>query len=194
MIQLAHLTLENEQVKRMRHATFDVDLIAEIETSIINCKFEFNLWEEKNPEEKMQLEQDQMNCCEAWRSMLLLYICRVFRWNRSLAPPKELTFLARKTLNYIRACRQTSLISKQLLLAVFMTGMETKDRFCRQSVLEYCHWWQQETGYWSFAHAGLLLEDIWAEQDENGEEAEWWGSIVDRKHTEFSQNVRYKFG
>ncbi|KAJ0421678.1 hypothetical protein BJY00DRAFT_311979 [Aspergillus carlsbadensis] len=161
-------------------------------------------------EELAHYRQDLHHCAEAWRYGLLLYIERVFKWRHSRdstttttkprnQPPQQtlmLSFLARKTLNNVTACRRTSssnrntntntnttstnlMLQKQLLLPVFLAGCETTDETLRQEAREYCIWWSEETGYDMFLTAAALLEEVWncGARDSGS----WWGGVIDGK-------------
>ncbi|UPK98735.1 hypothetical protein LCI18_009670 [Fusarium solani-melongenae] len=122
-------------------------------------------------------KEDLHHCAEAWRYGLLIYICRVFKWQRDQPAPPILGFLARKTLNHVTSCRYSSMLQKQLLLPVFLAGCETKDEHLRQVARTYCSWWNERTRYDMFLTANALLEEVWSNETLNS----WWGSIIDQK-------------
>ncbi|KAM0428481.1 hypothetical protein ACHAPT_006841 [Fusarium lateritium] len=122
-------------------------------------------------------KEDLHHCAEAWRYGLLIYIGRVFKWQRDQPAPPILGFLARKTLNHVTSCRYTSMLQKQLLLPVFLAGCETKDEHLRQVARTYCSWWNERTRYDMFLTANALLEEVWSNESPNS----WWGSIIDQK-------------
>lgn len=184
--QLTSLAEEHEIVSRMRWARFDTTLVDEIQASTIswvNSNLQLN---EGIPEEEMQQQRDKYHCSEAWRYGLLIYIERVFRWDRKSSPPAKLTIYARLIIEHVHSCRHTTIVQKQTFLPLFFAGCETQDRFSRESIRNYCSYWSKSSGYDLFNTALLLLEDLWLEQDlaQGGEV--WWGSIIDKKQ-QFSQ-------
>jgi len=122
-------------------------------------------------------KEDQYHCAEAWRYGLLIYISRVFKWQRDEPAPAMIDFLARKTLNHVSSCRNTSMLQKQVLLPVFLAGCETTDEHLRQVARTYCSQWNERTRYDMFLTAHGLLEEVWSRDDPLA----WWGSIIDQK-------------
>ena len=133
--------------------------------------------EAMDPTEAMHYPQDLHHCAQAWRFALLLYIERVFKWQRDEPVPPNLGFLARKTLNNVTSCRPSDMVQKQLLLPVFLAGCETVDDNLREEARKYCFWWGEKTRYNMFLTTLGLLEEIW----ENKEPGSWWGSLMDTK-------------
>ncbi|KAF5858061.1 hypothetical protein ETB97_004904 [Aspergillus alliaceus] len=195
LVQLAHMAAERERVLDMRFACFNLKLVDDIEDSIYNwspSSHEEPLdWKD---EEEMHLEQDRIHCFEAWRFALLLYIQRVFRWNRKTAPWGRIKFLARKVVDHIQSCRLSSFVSKQVLMPVFLAGAELQNQDCRDTMLRYCHEWHKKSGYKPFGDTRSLLEEIWKEQEESDSQLVWWGSVIDAKHKNFESCKRYKLG
>lgn len=146
----------------------DIDIIAEV---LQGADFKTDV------EETLNSKQDRHHCAEAWRYALLIYIARVFHWDRESHRTSELALLVRKTLDHVRSCRRTSQTQKQLLLPVFLAGSETADEEMRRFVREYCQWWATRSRYNMFNSAALLLEEIW----EKGHAYGWWGSVIDQK-------------
>lgn len=132
---------------------------------------------ESDSEEQFHSRQDRHHCAEAWRHALLIYIERVFRWDRKSPRVAVLKRLVRKTLDHVRCCRRTSQTQKQLLLPVFLAGSETGDEEMRRFAREYCLWWANRSRYNMFNSAALLLGEIWEREDAGA----WWGSVVDQK-------------
>ncbi|KAF4308354.1 hypothetical protein GTA08_BOTSDO03652 [Botryosphaeria dothidea] len=128
-------------------------------------------------EEKANARQDLYYCAEAWRYALLLYVERVFKWDRTRPPSPVLGLIARKTLDHIWSCRRSSMVQKQLLLPAFLAGCETKDSTLRELASDYCAWWTEKTRHEMFATTSLLLEEVWASKSEKS----WWGSVIDEK-------------
>lgn len=125
----------------------------------------------------MHYKEDIHHCAEAWRYVLLLYIERVFKWQRDQPTTPILHLLARRVLNHTSSCRRTSMVQKQLLLPVFLAGCETNDEDLREEARLYCSWWGEKTRYDMFLTAIGLLEEVWA----NPDPLAWWGSVMDRK-------------
>jgi hypothetical protein len=138
-------------------------------------------------------KEDLHHCAEAWRYGLLIYIGRVFKWQRDQPAPSILGFLARKTLNHVTSCRYSSMLQKQLLLPVFLAGCETSDEHLRQAARTYCSWWNERTRYDMFLTANTLLEEVWADEAVDS----WWGSVIDQKsrsNVNSGEGRQYLFG
>ncbi|KAJ4248787.1 hypothetical protein NW762_012625 [Fusarium torreyae] len=138
-------------------------------------------------------KEDLHHCAEAWRYGLLIYIGRVFKWQRDQPAPSILGFLARKALNHVASCRYSSMLQKQLLLPVFLAGCETTDEHLRQAARTYCSWWNERTRYDMFLTANALLEEVWADDSANS----WWGSVIDQKsrsNVNSGDSRQYLFG
>lgn len=141
----------------------------------------------------MHYKEDLHHCAEAWRYALLLYIERVFKWQREQPKSPILSLLARRVLNHMSSCRRTSMVQKQLLLPVFLAGCEADDENLREEARLYCSWWGEKTRYDMFLTAIGLLEEVWA----NDDPLAWWGSIMDRKsaaNANGSSPRQYLFG
>jgi hypothetical protein len=195
-MQLASLAEENEMAASMRWTKFDLTLVDEIQASITNWKHPSLEIDDDVTEEQMQRQRDRCNCIEAWRYGLLIYITRVFRWNRNMSPPSRLAICARLILEHVNSCRHTALVQKQAL-PLFFAGCETKDPFSRQSVRDYCQYWSKTCGYNLFSSACSLLEDVWVEQDGSHDNEAWWGSVIDKKQQPYQSHVapmQYCFG
>ncbi|KAH8810619.1 fungal-specific transcription factor domain-containing protein [Xylogone sp. PMI_703] len=180
LMQLANLAAENEKASSMCE-TIDLALVDEIQTSLINCKNPTLEIHDDILEEHMQQNRDRWHCIEAWRYGLLVYITRVFRWDRKADPPSRLATYARLVLEHVQACRRTAMVQKQMLLPLFFAGCEIRDSFWRQSIREYCQYWGEICGYDLFRTASSLLEDVWVEQDAPCSNGTWWGSVIGRK-------------
>lgn len=173
----------------MRWTKFDLTLVDEIEASIFNFKNPKQEIHENMSEEQIQQQCDRWNCTEAWRYGLLIYITRVFRWNRNIRPPFKLTIYARSVFEHVHSCRQTAIIQKQILIPLFFAGCETKDQFWRQSILNYCQYWDRFSGYNLFSTASSLLEDVWSEEDRSHSHETWWGSVIDKKQQSYQSHI-----
>lgn len=190
----------------MEWLTFNLNPIVQIEEQLrswMHPSFAAPSYNQTNPsvddgtrthpldEDTFHAHQDRHHCAEAWRHALLLYIDRLFRWDRSQIRPLSIPCLARLTLNHVKCCRRTSQTQKQLLLPVFLAGSETGDEEMRDMARGYCRWWSERSRYNMFHSVPVLLEDIW-----NGDT--WWGDVVDEKTKGASSaegsNVQFLFG
>ncbi|KAI9150861.1 hypothetical protein HJFPF1_10638 [Paramyrothecium foliicola] len=187
MIRLGAYAREFELVATMTCVKFDMEPVLAVEKSIrewSNPEFDdvcgSQYLRERlsyDSEEPLHYKEDLHHCAEAWRYALLLYIERVFKWERGQCPLPILGLLARRILNHMSACRRSSMVQKQLLLPVFLAGCETKDENLRQEARLYCTWWSEKTRYDMFLTAVGLLEEVWSKEDPLA----WWGSIMDEK-------------
>lgn len=148
-----------------------------------------------NYEDECNARADQYHCSEAWRQALLIYIQRVFRWDRISNVSGSLMIRARKTLDHVRCCRYSSQTQKQVLLPVFLAGGEIADEEMRQCVRSYCNWWAERSRYKMFCSVPELLEKVWS-TDRSTNSAVWWGSVIDRKSGLSNQqdDFQYLFG
>lgn len=195
LTHLAELAEQREIAARMTWLQFDLSPVTKIEREIQNWRSPLfmdgyspsldSLVEspsdadsEADSEEQFHSRQDRYHCAEAWRHALLIYIERVFRWDRRSPRPTVLKWLVRKTLDHVRCCRRTSQTQKQLLLPVFLAGSETGDEEMRRFTREYCQWWANRSRYNMFNSAALLLDEIWKRVDPDA----WWGSVVGEKY------------
>jgi hypothetical protein len=199
LMQLASLAEENEKVLSMRWAKFDLTIIDEIQTSILNWKNSSLEIDDGLSEEQMHRQRDRWNCTEAWRYGLLIYITRVFLWNRNTKPPysSRLAIYGRLILDHVNSCRRTSIVQKQAIFPLFLAGCEMTDQFSRQSIREYCQYWDRLSGYNLFITASSLLEEIWTEQAGPYGNAVWWGGVIDRKqqaHQSHGAPLQFCFG
>ncbi|ETS77696.1 hypothetical protein PFICI_09758 [Pestalotiopsis fici W106-1] len=132
--------------------------------------------EEAETLESAQVEEDLRHCAEAWKFGLLVYIERVFKWDRKEEISPMVQFLARKTLDHVRCCRRESMTQKQLLLPMFLAGCEVKDEWLRKEASDYCDWWGKKTRYDMFLTASALLQTVWDDE----EAFKWWGPVIDQ--------------
>jgi Fungal specific transcription factor domain len=199
LVQLARLAHENEVACSMEWVTFNMAPILKLETSIrkwTSPSFSDNTFEDaKDGEsyESYQFMQDSYHCAEAWRCTLLIYIERVFKWDRTDSAPQKIHRLARRIIDHVRCCRRSSLIQKQLLLPVFLAGSELTDPDAQELVRGYCAWWTEKSHYEMFQTVGALLEHIWKRRSNTF----WWGVAVDEKTKASSSptnQIRYLFG
>ena len=194
LAHLAELAKQREIAACMTFLHFDLSPVSKIEREIQNWTSSFfadgyspepdslvtspsDTAFEAETEEQFHSTQDRYHCAEAWRYALLIYIERVFRWDREGPRPAALKRLVRKTLDHVRCCRRTSQTQKQLLLPVFLAGSETGDEEMRRFTREYCRWWANRSRYNMFNSASALLDEVWARDGVSA----WWGDVVDRK-------------
>ncbi|KFY08400.1 hypothetical protein V492_06265 [Pseudogymnoascus sp. VKM F-4246] len=210
LVQLAELAKQRELAACMAWLTFDLSPVIKIENQIQQWRSSLfadaygpnfdtivenasDSDAEADIEERFHAKQDRYHCAEAWRYALLIYIERVFRWDRKCSRPLILTWLVRKTMDHVRCCRRTSQTQKQLLLPVFLAGSEMTDEEMRGFARQYCEWWANKSRYNMFNSVSSLLEDIWEEGHSNA----WWGSVIDRKTRSTGvgdPGVQYLFG
>ncbi|EED12918.1 hypothetical protein TSTA_054290 [Talaromyces stipitatus ATCC 10500] len=181
LMQLTNLARENEQALSMRCTKFDPALVNNTRASISEWRNPSTPIDNNLPEEAMQQQRDRWNCTETWRYGLLIYITRVFLWNRESNPPNILVTYARLIFEHVQSCRRTSIVAKQAFFPLFLAGCETKDPFLRQSIREFCQYWDRRSGYNLFNSASSLLEEIWRERSVSSNDGVWWGSIIDKK-------------
>lgn len=224
LVRLTEMARQKEVAEKMELLDFNMAAVFELEEEILNWRntyasetgspqiteepealsaedtsFQASEQAEKDEEDAYVRLRDDYHCMEAWRFSLLMYIQRVFRWNRAQhRKPAELLSLTYKVLDHSRNCRKTSLVQKQLLLPMFLVGAEARDGTTRDIVLSYCRWWGAKTHYGMFFSVASLLQDFWNQQDLSKPSPLWWGSYLDSKsgyvqNGQFS-SVQYLFG
>lgn len=197
VMHLSSLAEEKEKASLMHWTEFDLTIVNEIQASIVNWKnFTFDI-EDIIEEEQIQQQRDKWNCAEVWRYALLIYITRVFRWNRKMSPSPKLAIYARLLIEHVNSVRRTAIIQKQTLLPLFLAGCETKDQFSRESIRDFCQYWTEFCGYKLFNVAYSLLEEIWMKQDGSSNKESWWGSVIDKKQQSSQSHVaamQFSFG
>lgn len=211
LLQLAELAEQREIAAAKLWLSFDPSPVGKIECAIKewqNIYFEdfssepirnvegyTSALNESDHEDECNIRADQYHCCEAWRQALLIYIQRVFHWTRAGKAPQSIKIRARRTLDHVRCCRQSSQTQKQLLLPVFLAGAEIMDGEMRQYVRDYCMWWAERSRYKMFCSVSDLLEKLWSS---NGADDSiiWWGPVVDHKSGTGSgqDDYQYLFG
>ncbi|KXT16863.1 hypothetical protein AC579_6824 [Pseudocercospora musae] len=180
LVQLAH---EKERTLTMTWATFNDAKVLEIEEDLrraethIPAAFDIS---DDDSIESVQQKLDSAACIQAWKFALLLYLERVFHWEREVGRQSaRITALSRQTLSTARNCRAGHAIQKQVLLPVFIAGSEVDDSDSRQFVQQYCETWQAKTRYQLFRDSLGLLRTIWSRRDRCGGDANvWWGSVL----------------
>lgn len=180
LVQLAH---EKERTLSMTWATFNDAKVLEIEEDLrrpeqhIPAAFEVR---DGNSAEDVQRKHDSVACVQAWKFALLLYLERVFHWERDgRRQSARIMSLSRQTLDAVRSCRPGHGIQKQVLLPVFIAGSEVDDSYSREFVQQYCESWQGKTRYQLFRDSLGLLKTIWNRRDRCGGDANvWWGSVL----------------
>lgn len=184
LFYLAELAKQKELASSMEWLTFNMTPIKSIERKVIEWKNEMiphvvenDHQDEQEEEKQIHDHQDRYHCAEAWRYSLLIYVERVFKWDRQQRRrPYSIAQLVRTTLDHVRSCCRTSQTQKQLLLPVFLAGSETTDADMRRLVKGYCKHWAEKSRYGMFYSASLLLDEIWMASP-----SQWWGAVIDQK-------------
>jgi hypothetical protein len=181
VMRLARLSAEKRRSLSMERVLFDDSAVTELED-------ELRAWHHVPPpaayvnEESMHLDRDNMHCAEAWRNGMLLYIHRVFRWERGTSFSMCASVCARTVTDHIFACREGSMIARQALVPLFFAGCELQDVSIRKRILKLCRLWNDRTRYYMFGTTIPLLKDVWDELEKGGEDTAWWGQVVDSWH------------
>ncbi|KAK8225663.1 fungal-specific transcription factor domain-containing protein [Phyllosticta capitalensis] len=191
--KLGHLAVEKEIATMMTWVRFDETPIDELESTLESLRW-VESFSTTDSEEDIQKERDHFHCTEAWRNALLLYLNRVFRWDRQSKAPAKLSHYARIVLDHTKSCRRTSTVQKQLLLPVFLAGVELADSEARGFCQSYCQWWSQKCRYQMFDTVSFLLNEFWEEKDKSGDASMWWGSMIDRKTRHCTLTNQFLFG
>lgn len=187
MVKLAKLAMQNEKAEELEWLTFDTSGVDEVEEALQECSAIPPLHDETEDQETLERAKDRYHCEEAWRTGLLLYIARVFRWKRTDPAPGKIRYLARVVLDHARSIRRSSATQKQLLLPVFLAAAEMQSEDYRDFARDYCKWWTKSCGFKMFTDVSCYLEDIWEELDNPTEPHIWWATIIDRRKRESQQ-------
>ena len=182
LFHLAGLAEQKELASSREWLIFNMTPIESIERKVIEWKnemapqfVEYDHEPEEEYEKQIHDQHDRYHCSEAWRYALLIYVKRVFRWNRQQQHrPCPIAQFVRETLDHVRSCRRTSQTQKQLLLPVFLAGSEMTDADMRGLMKGYCKHWAEESRYNMFNSASLLLDEIWMASS-----SQWWGAAID---------------
>lgn len=188
--ELAQLASEREQIVGLRYARFDTDRVQEIDRSI--RAYAVGPSEYPGVADSPELVQhwhDICNAGNAWKYALLLYISRVFSWDRtSDSRLPEVTSLSRLVLDSVRCCRSDSPLQKQLLFPVFLAGSECVDAYGQEFVKMYCEEWYRKCRYAMFREALIVLQQIWARRDQEIDRfGVWWGNFVGNRQTDLPE-------
>jgi len=205
LVRLAEMARQKELAASMKFLTFDMTPVLDVEKQLSDWKNDFEVGTrsthvgfvdlenenvgvqnaatpEDTTEEEYCRRRDRYHCAEAWRYALLLYIQRVFKWDRrSRRRPPAILPLTCKILEHSRNCRRKSQTQKQLLLPIFLAGAEARDEDMRDTVRSYCAWWGSRSRYGMFYSVSGLLEEYWAANSSSNGEPMWWGSFLDAK-------------
>lgn len=181
MLKLAKLAFQNEKAEEYDWLLFDCSPVDEVEEVLKEMAGPPPTSYESEDEETLHLAYDRYHCDEAWRNALLLYIARVFHWNRTEPAPGRVKYLARVVLNHVRSVRKSVTIQKELLLPVFLAGAELHNADDREFVKEYCRWWTSSCGFKMFNDVYDILGDIWDEHENPSGPGTWWATIIDRR-------------
>ncbi|KAL7811924.1 fungal-specific transcription factor domain-containing protein [Trichoderma gracile] len=189
--ELLQLAYEKEQISALRYATFDMSRVRELERYI--QEYSDNGYEMLGAcadEEAVQTAYDYHYASNTWKYALLLYICRVFNWDRtSNTPMAQVSSLSRQLLDSARCCRPESSLQKQFLIPIFLAGAEATGAYSRKFARDYCEGWYRESRYNMFMEAADLLEEIWKQKDDAQDEAWgiWWGSLIEPRRPNASE-------
>ncbi|KAK5036478.1 hypothetical protein LTS07_002205 [Exophiala sideris] len=199
MIQLANLT-EHLDGSGKLPANLRA-LITDIEENIRNYKpadgaptddFVVDLPEEE-AETYFNMTTDHYHNCEAFRYALLIYILRVFKRVEGIPSYRaRLGHLSRLVLDHVISIQDSSSIRKQLLLAVFLAGAETKSDSHRGFIRDYCAKWFDVYGYQMFTTALEILEELWSSNETDDGEI-WWGDVLDVRRRTDTRNSEADF-
>lgn len=132
---------------------------------------------------------DYHHASNTWKYALLLYICRVFKWDRtSSVPMAEILSLSRLLLDSARCCRPESNLRKQFLIPMFLAGSEANEYYSRNYVKEYCEGWYKMSRYNMFMEVADLLQEIWKQKDTQHNDFKiWWGSLIGTRQPNVSE-------
>ncbi|KIW69286.1 hypothetical protein PV04_05168 [Phialophora macrospora] len=211
LVRLAEMAHAKEMAESMECLTFDVKSVLDIERQLLEWNSGYGedqrhfleqiigqgdesepgnggtnktrtAEDEMDEQEDYRRQQDDYHCSEAWRYALLLYIQRVFRWDRgSHQRPAAILPLVCKIFEHCRNCRKTSQVQKQLLLPVFLAGAEARDKDLQDTARAYCLWWGARSRYGMFYSVSCLLEEFWALESSKDGHPRWWGSFLNAK-------------
>ena len=180
--ELLQLAYEKEQISALRYATFDMSRVRDLERYIQEYSDDgCEMYGACADEETVQAAHDHYYASNTWKYALLLYICRVFKWDRSSdAPMAQVLSLSRQLLDSARCCRPESSLQKQFLIPIFLAGAEATGAYSRNFARDYCEGWYRKSRYNMFMEAADLLEEIWTQKDaQNNAFSIWWGSLID---------------
>ncbi|KAK0102042.1 hypothetical protein ONS96_006008 [Cadophora gregata f. sp. sojae] len=160
-MQVARLSAERQKGSWASDSGIN-SLVSEIEQSLESCCHVPAAMAFQD-EDSMHQDQDVMHCSEAWRSGLLRYVFRVFRWELGRSVPIHIVHRARVVVEHVISCRDVNMISRQALFPLFLAGCELRDRSVRAQIVKLCSVWDERTRYHMFRSAMPRLEEIWAE-------------------------------
>ncbi|KAL6876302.1 fungal-specific transcription factor domain-containing protein [Trichoderma longibrachiatum] len=179
--ELLQLASEREQISGLRYATFDMSRVEELERCIQDYTEDgCEVCDTCADEETVQNAYDYHYASNTWKYALLLYIYRVFKWDRtSDTPMAQVSSLSRQLLDSARCCRPESSLQKQFLIPIFLAGAEATGDYARKFAKDYCVGWYKKSRYSMFLEAADLLEEIWAQKDaQSNAFGIWWGSVI----------------
>lgn len=188
--ELLQLAYEKEQISSLRYATFDMSRVRELEQYIQEYSDEgCEMYGACADEETVQSAYDYYHASNTWKYALLLYICRVFNWDRtSSASMAQISSLSRQLLDSARCCRPESSLQKQFLIPIFLAGAEATGAYSRNFARDYCEGWYRKSRYNMFIEAAHLMEEIWRQKDaHDGASGIWWGSLIEPRRPNASE-------
>ncbi|KAJ5575352.1 hypothetical protein N7450_009251 [Penicillium hetheringtonii] len=184
MAKLASLAQQHETAREKENLYFDMGAVDEVERTLRGVPVPYPHFNEGLDEETLDFLRDRYHCIEAWRNALLIYIERVFRWDRTGPVPPNAKYHARSIMEHARCIRKENNFQKQILLPIFLAGTEVKREEDRDFVREYCSWWTRLCGSKMFIDASSFCEEAWIKFDNGDCDGIWWGSIIDKKCAE----------
>ncbi|KAL6879365.1 fungal-specific transcription factor domain-containing protein [Trichoderma novae-zelandiae] len=188
--ELLQLACEKEQISGLRYATFDMSRVRELERYIQEYSDDgCEMYGACADEETVQNAYDYHHASNTWKYALLLYICRVFKWDRTRdAPMAQVSSLSRQVLDSARCCRPESNLQKQFLIPIFLAGAEATGAYSRKFAKDYCEGWYRRSRYCMFTEAVDVLEEIWSQRDaQNNAFSIWWGSLIEPRKPNASE-------
>ena len=180
MGRLAQLSATFEKTLRQERVVFNrlpVDSIVQEVKTFIN-KNDATFHDLEVIDEDLTARRDRYHCVEAWRSSILLYVCRVFTREQNDHGIRLIEYLARITLDHIRCIPQQSVLQKQVLLPIFLAASEADDENDRWFVRQYCRYWSITSRFHMYETTGALLEHIWEDWNPSTKAVFWWGAKV----------------
>ncbi|RFU34827.1 hypothetical protein B7463_g1544, partial [Scytalidium lignicola] len=189
LMRLVEMARQKELATSMEYLTFAMEPVLDVEQKLLSWNNIFadnsdmtSTTSSEGDEEEYCQQQDRYHLAEAWRYSLLLYIQRVFKWDRqSHRRPSAILRLICSILEHTRNCRKTSQAQKQLLLPIFLAGAEARDENMRDTARSFCLWWGTRSRYGMFHSVSNLLEEYWTEPHYKNGKPTWWGSFLDEK-------------
>jgi hypothetical protein len=201
MARLAKLAAMYETVISLNSewANFNLFPVEAIVDEVKNWKNNDDMsYQDIMPSEDVNVKRDRFHCSEAWRYAIILYTVRVFAKKLDFQGLLSAYFLARVILDHIRCIRQDEIIQKQVLIPIILAASEIGDHSDRVFIRQYCKHWTATARYFMFETAGMVIEHIWADWQEETRDKHWWGIIIGGRSSKQRQDEpmasQYLFG